>query len=148
MDVDGTLTDGKIYMSEDGECMKAFHVKDGLGIREILPQYGILPVIITGRKSKILEKRCQELGIRHVYQSISDKYTCMMEMTEKFQYSLSEIAFIGDDINDLLCIKSCGISGCPADAVEEVKKSVNYICSNYGGNGAVREFIYWLCNCV
>ena len=73
MDVDGTLTDGHIYMGPDGEVMKAFDVKDGYGIAHILPRYGIIPVIITGRRSQIVERRCAELGITELYQGVGDK---------------------------------------------------------------------------
>lgn len=149
MDVDGTLTDGKIYMGDSGELCKAFDIKDGCGIRMILMPAGIRPVIITGRSSKILENRCKELGITELYQGISDKIDCLNKLLGSTP-DYSKVAYIGDDINDLPCMKLIkeygGLIGCPADAVEDVKKQANFISSRNGGNGAVREFIEWLCN--
>ena len=141
MDVDGTLTDGKLYIGENGEVFKAFNVKDGCGIKDILPKYGIKPVIITARKSKILEKRCAELNIEMLYQGVSDKLSCLKTIAADLVVDSSEIAYIGDDITDIECMKYCGFSACPADAVEEVKSIVNYICKTNAGNGAVRELI-------
>jgi len=141
MDVDGTITDGKIYMGEHGEIMKAFNVKDGYAIREILPNYNILPVLITGRMSKIVENRALELGITHFFQGIADKQCLLKYIVEKENMLMSNVAFIGDDINDLECMMNCGLVGCPADAVHEVKKIADFICKKNGGEGAVREFI-------
>lgn len=150
MDVDGTLTDGKIYMGENGELMKAFDIKDGCGIHDILPQFEILPIIITARNSKILENRCEELGIVHLYQGQRDKLgmleTLMHELKiEKDKNGIyQEVAYIGDDIIDLECMKRVGVVGCPADAVKEVRNVSDFISQYAGGNGAVREFIEWI----
>lgn len=144
MDVDGTLTDGKIYMGKDGEMMKVFSIKDGCGIHDILLPAGIIPVIITGRKSKILEKRCQEIGIKQIHQGISNKIEKLLSITE----DISTVAYIGDDINDLSAMKPIkeagGKIGCPADATKKVKELADFISSRNGGDGAVREFIEWL----
>ena len=148
MDVDGTLTDGKIYIGENGELCKAFDIKDGCGITMILIPAGIIPVIITGRSSKILENRCKELGITQLYQGISDKVACLNALLGNAP-DYSKVAYIGDDINDLPCMQlikgNGGLIGCPADAVEEVKEWAEFISTRNGGNGAVREFIEWLC---
>lgn len=154
MDVDGTLTDGKIYISAEGECMKAFNVKDGYAIHELLKQHDIEPVIITGRKSKIVAKRAAELDIRHVYQGVGNKVAKIQELIREFQQSgaesfdASNIAYIGDDDNDLPAMKfvndNQGITGAPADAVRKVLATVTYPCKLQGGNGAVREFIEWM----
>ncbi len=154
MDVDGTLTDGKIYIGESGELFKAFDVKDGFGIKEILPAHEIVPIIITARESNILENRCRELGIREVYQGVHNKYAKMKEIIEKLdgtsdgQFCLADCAYIGDDILDLQCmepIKSAGgMIGCPSDAVVSVQRISDFIASRKGGEGAVREFIEWL----
>ena len=141
MDVDGTLTDGKIYMGNYGEVMKAFDVKDGCGIKDILPTLGIVPVIITGRVSQIVENRAKEIGITELHQGVRDKLAVLKEVAEKYAATPDEIAYIGDDINDLDCIDYCGVTACPADAVEEVKNSVDFICMANGGRGSVREFI-------
>lgn len=144
MDVDGTLTDGKIYIGANGELMKAFNVKDGYGIVQAKKR-GVLPVIITGRTSEIVEARAKELNIEELYQGISNKLEKLEEIAQKYQIKMDEIAYIGDDINDLDCMMACGCSACPNDAVEEVKNQVSYICEKSGGEGAVREFIHWFC---
>ncbi len=144
MDVDGTLTDGKIYMSSSGEAMKAFNVKDGYGIHEILPTLQITPIIITGRLSDIVAKRCIELNIKEVYQGVNNKLEKLQKVTDDF----SKVAYIGDDMNDLSCIRNVknagGIIGCPVDAVESVKVLSDYISPYKGGEGAVRDFIDWI----
>lgn len=144
MDVDGTLTDGKIYMGENGELMKAFNAKDGYAIRNLLPEYGITPVIITGRESKIIANRAQELRVPMLFQGIEDKITTLRDIASDKGIRFEEIAFIGDDLNDLLCIKTCGLSGCPADAADEVKICVDYVAGKNGGAGAVRDFVEWI----
>jgi 3-deoxy-D-manno-octulosonate 8-phosphate phosphatase (KDO 8-P phosphatase) len=144
MDVDGTLTDGKIYMGSSSELLKAFDIKDGCGIHDILPKHDILPAIITGRKSQILESRCNELELFHLYQGVNNKKEKMEELLALFGYSYSNVAYIGDDINDLPCMQKVSLIGCPADAVKEVKSIAHFVSSKGGGNGAVREFIEWL----
>lgn len=144
MDVDGTLTDGKIYMGNTGESFKAFCIKDGYGIVDMLIPAGITPVIITGRESVIVQRRAEELTIKEVYQGVSDKVGKLREVTDNF----CEVAVIGDDLNDI-CVMTMvkeagGLVGCPADAADGVKKVANYICKNDGGRGAVREFIEWI----
>ena len=141
MDVDGTLTDGHIYVGAEGEMMKAFHVQDGYGIAHILPRFGITPVIITGRSSRIVEKRAAELKIAHLHQGIGDKLAKLQEVAAELGATAEEIAYIGDDVNDLSCIQWCGCTACPADAVPEVLAAVDYVCKREGGRGAVREFI-------
>ena len=147
MDVDGTLTDGKIYMSGKGELFKAFDIKDGYGISRLLPKQGIIPVILTARESGIVKKRCDEIGIEHCYQGCGDKRKKLTELAKKFGIQpdatgiYQEIAYIGDDIPDLACMRVCGVAGCPADAVDEVKEMAHFISVKNGGNGAVREFI-------
>ncbi len=144
MDVDGTLTDGRIYISAQGEAMKAFHVQDGYGIAHILPELGITPVIITGRKSEIVRQRAKELKITELYQGIGDKLAKLQEVAGSLGIAREEIAYIGDDLNDLSCIRWCGLSACPADAVPEVIPECDFRCTREGGRGAVREFIGYL----
>ena len=145
MDVDGTLTDGKIYIGNEGEIMKAFHVKDGYAIAR-LPEFGIRPVIITGRHSAIVAYRAEELGIHDCIQGVKDKLSTLKVLAEKYHVEPEEIAYIGDDLNDLLCMKWCGLSACPADAVQEVREEAGYVCKENGGCGAVREYIEWIRN--
>lgn len=144
MDVDGTLTDGKIYMGAHGEMMKAFNIKDGCGIHDIAIPGGIIPVIITGRTSEIVKKRCGELGIQQVYQGIKNK----IEQLNSIADDLSQVAYIGDDINDLSCMipvkEAGGVVGCPADAVEREKEISDFVALHNGGDGAVRDFIEWI----
>ena len=148
MDVDGTLTDGKIYMGNEGEVCKAFNVKDGCGIHDILIPSGIVPVIITGRNSLILERRCKELEIQELYQGVKNKRDILDKLLKEAACRYKEVAYIGDDINDLSCMQvikvAGGLIGCPADAVKEVMEISDFISSKEGGNGAVREFIEWI----
>lgn len=144
MDVDGTLTDGKIYMSSAGELCKAFDIKDGCGIHDIAIPADIVPVIITSRQSDIVLKRCTELGIKEIYQGVSSKMETLVLLTE----DLSTVAYIGDDINDLSCMKlvkeAGGVVGCPRDATKRVLEVADFVATHNGGNGAVREFIEWI----
>ena len=144
MDVDGTLTDGKIYMGNNGELMKAFSVKDGCGIHDILIPSGITPIVITGRKSDIVLKRCKEIGIVEVYQGINNKIDKLFTITSDF----SSVAYIGDDINDFSCMmlvkEAGGIVGCPKDSVSKVTRIADFVSGYKGGDGAVRNFIEWL----
>lgn len=143
MDVDGTLTDGKIYMSANGELMKAFNIKDGYAIAR-LRDYGIEPVIITGRSSEIVSQRCRELKIFELHQGVENKSYKLRELCKKYQVDLSKVAYIGDDLNDLPCMTICGFSASPSDAVKQVRDKAHYVCKTKGGEGAVREFIDYL----
>lgn len=140
MDVDGTLTDGKVYIGPGGEEFKAFNIKDGLGIKYLIKR-GIVPAIITGRKSEIVLTRAKELGIEEVYQGIEDKLSVYHQLVEKYKLNAEEVAFIGDDLNDLSLLDQVGLSFCVADAVETVREKVDYVTKQKGGEGAVREAI-------
>ena len=146
LDVDGTLTDGKIYMGAEGELMKAFSVKDGYALNTLCKNAGITPVIITARKSDIVLRRCEELGISEVYQGYHDKLAVMRRIMGDMLPS--QCAYIGDDVLDLPCIEFLndqgGVSGCPADAAKEVVQAVSFVCTKEGGSGAVREFVEWI----
>lgn len=145
MDVDGTLTDGKIYMGDTGEIMKAFCAHDAVGVRK-LQINNIIPVIITGRASKIVEKRAIEMDmdLTCVFQGVSNKLKKLEELSIKYGFNLNEIAYIGDDENDLECIKKCGLRGCPNDAVLLIKNECNFISKYNAGEGAVREFVEYI----
>ncbi|NLV88196.1 MAG: HAD-IIIA family hydrolase [Tissierellia bacterium] len=140
MDVDGTLTDGKIYMGKDGEVFKAFNAKDGLRIRQ-LPKFGIIPVIITGRQSSILTRRAEELGISEVYQGISNKPKVLNTLLDKYGLEYANIAYIGDDENDYTAMSLCGVKGCPRDAAHAILNIADFVSKRDGGNGAVRDFL-------
>ncbi len=144
MDVDGTLTDGKINMGPDGEVFKAFDIKDGYAINEMLPAHGIVPAIITGRTSRIVENRARELHITELYQGKHDKLDTLKQLMAKHGCSRENVAYIGDDILDIECMRECGVVGCPADSCRQVKEIAHYVCNRNGGDGAVREFIEFL----
>lgn len=154
MDVDGTLTDGKVYMGNDGELFKAFDIKDGYGIRFLLAEKGIVPIVITARNSRIVDNRCKEMAISEIHQGVMVKMDCLKDILisysqkDQFEYSLSCVAYIGDDLLDLQCmipIKNAGgIIGCPADAVTEVKNICEFVSHHKGGDGAVREFVEYI----
>lgn len=144
MDVDGTLTDGKINMGPDGEVFKAFDIKDGYAINEMLPAHGIVPAIITGRTSRIVENRARELHITELYQGKHDKLDTLKQLMAKHGCSRENVAYIGDDILDIECMHKCGVVGCPADSCRQVKEIAHYVCNRNGGDGAVREFIEFL----
>lgn len=144
MDVDGTLTDGKIYMGNQGEVFKAFDVRDGYAINNILRRYGVKTAIITGRRSKIVENRSKELKIDFLYQDIKDKLSVLQELSNQLAVSFEQIVYMGDDVADLECMKRCKYSACPVDAVSEIKANSKYICKAEGGRGAVREYVEYL----
>ena len=138
MDVDGTLTDGRIYIGPDGEAMKEFSVKDGMGI-SMLHTAGVATAIITGRKSTIVERRAAELKISHVWQGCQDKREAWMQMKDEMQLADRDIAYIGDDLNDLSLLMRAGLACCTADVQPEVKYVSHVISGCNGGNGAVRD---------
>lgn len=145
MDVDGTLTDGKIYIGNNGELMKAFNVKDGFGLAN-LKDNGIIPVIVTGRASKIVDIRANELGITEVYQNVKDKNEILNKILLKFNLSNDEIGYIGDDINDFNVMNKCGFKACPTNAIDNVRNICNYVSPYCSGDGAVRDIIDYILN--
>lgn len=140
MDVDGTMTDGSINIGPNGEIYKKFNVKDGYGIKLAI-EFGITPAIITGRQSSIVENRAKELKISEVHQNVTDKCAVLKELIKKYGLTSENIAYVGDDINDIAAINMAGHSFCPSDAVEEVKKIADTILQTKGGEGAIRECI-------
>lgn len=148
MDVDGTLTDGKIYMGQDGEIAKAFNIKDGAGIALILPKQDIIPIIITARESRIIEKRCQELKIKEFHQGVKDKLKTLQDILKREHEDLASVAYAGDDIPDIPCMetvrKSGGLVLCPADAIPEIKALANYVSGYNAGDGAIRDCINYI----
>jgi 3-deoxy-D-manno-octulosonate 8-phosphate phosphatase (KDO 8-P phosphatase) len=140
LDVDGVMTDGGLYFSNSGDEFKRFNAQDGYGIVK-LQRAGIQVGIITGRVSKIVERRAEELGITEVYQNFENKINAYESIKRKFNFADANIAYIGDDEFDLAVLKCVGFSAAPADAVPVVKKQSHYVCTHGGGNGAVREVI-------
>lgn len=137
-DCDGVLTDGGMYYSEKGDELKKFNTKDGMGIQR-LKESGIKCGIITGENTQIVVNRGNKLKLDYVYTNIKDKLSVLKEIAEKERVDLSEIAYIGDDINDVECISAVGLGMAVADAMEEVKECADYVLSSEGGRGAVRE---------
>lgn len=140
MDVDGTLSDGKIYYSDKGEEYKVFDVKDGLGLR-VWKKLGKKSAIITGRKSFIVEKRAKELGIDEIFMGVENKAEVVKILKEKYTLDKEQIACIGDDYNDLPMFAQSGLKFTPSNAIEAIKKSADIVLSKKGGDGAVREMI-------
>ena len=143
LDVDGTLTDGHIYIGENGEIMKAFYAHDAVGVRNLIAR-GIMPIIITGRVSNSVKIRAEEMDISEVYLGVMDKKEKLLEIVEKYGLDLKNVAYIGDDVNDLECMGLCGFVACPNNAVEEVRSIANFVSKYDGGHGAVREFCDYL----
>ena len=144
MDVDGTLTNGQINIGQNGEVFKSFYCRDGLAIIKAA-KAGIQPVILTSRISNIVKERAKELGIDIVLQGAqNEKKKILISYLKEAEVECKDIAYIGDDLNDLECMKICGIVGCPTDAVDEVKAISDFISIKNGGYGAVREFIDWI----
>ncbi|TDT69730.1 3-deoxy-D-manno-octulosonate 8-phosphate phosphatase (KDO 8-P phosphatase) [Hypnocyclicus thermotrophus] len=140
LDVDGTLTDGKLYYDNNGIETKSFSVKDGFAIveaRELGFKFGI----ITGRESKIVEKRAKELKFEIIYQGIKNKLEKIDEICNIYNIKYEEIAYMGDDINDIPAIKKVGFTAAPNDADNFIKEQVDFVSTKNGGDGAVREFI-------
>jgi 3-deoxy-D-manno-octulosonate 8-phosphate phosphatase (KDO 8-P phosphatase) len=143
MDVDGTLTDGTVFVLPDGEEVKSYNVKDGLGIL-LAHMAGIRMAIITGKTSKSLEKRAEKLRIAEIHQGILDKKFALEEIMKKYGLVADEVAYIGDDLADLEVIRTVGLAAAVADAHPEIKKHSHYICRENGGRGAVRELIEFI----
>jgi len=140
LDVDGCLTDGRIYYTDAGEEVKAFSVKDGLGISAWV-RLGKKVAIITGRRSKIVERRAKELGVTHLHQGVKDKKTLLTSILEEDGLKWEQVAAIGDDWNDLAMLECVGWSFTPADGASCIRNRVQTRLTNKGGRGAVREMI-------
>ena len=140
LDVDGVLTDGSIYISPAGEVFKGFNAKDGMGISCAL-RSGLQIAVITGRQSPIVERRCEELGITILQQGVKDKRLALQQMAQELGLVREEIAYMGDDLNDIPAFKASGLNLVPADAAMEVLAVADIITKASGGRGAVREAI-------
>ena len=140
LDVDGVLTDGSIYISPAGEVFKGFNAKDGMGISCAL-RSGLQIAVITGRQSPIVERRCEELGITLLQQGVKDKRLALQQMAQELGLVREEIAYMGDDLNDIPAFKASGLNLVPADAAMEVLAVADIITKASGGHGAVREAI-------
>lgn len=140
LDVDGVLTDGTIYISPAGEVFKGFNAKDGMGISCAL-RNNLQIAVITGRQSPIVERRCEELGIKLFMQGVKDKRLALLKMAQELGLTREEIAYMGDDLNDIPAFKASGLNFVPADGSIEVLAVADIITKAKGGCGAVREAI-------
>jgi 3-deoxy-D-manno-octulosonate 8-phosphate phosphatase (KDO 8-P phosphatase) len=140
LDVDGTMTDGAIYIGSNQEEIKKFNVKDGAGI-SLAQSAGIEFMLLTGRSSGCVEKRAEELRIKHVAQGVHNKVEYLREFCTRNNLLVENVAYIGDDLNDLPAMRYAGISACPSDAVEEVQNYCDFVLPRKGGAGVVRVFI-------
>ncbi len=145
LDVDGTLTDGKIIYTSNGDELKNFDVKDGLAIATWTKKLDLKAAIITGRTSSLVEKRAKDLGITHLYQGIHNKDEILEKILKEENLTWEQVATIGDDLNDLKMSKKANISFAPNDASLYLKDKVNIICKSNGGYGAVREMVEYIC---
>jgi len=137
-DVDGVLTDGGRYFSKNGESLKKFHVRDGMAVNLLL-RHDIKTAILTKEKSKITQTWAKSMNITKVYSGAKIKEEKLKTICNFFNLTPTEIAFIGDDVNDVNLLNKVGISASPFDGTSHVKKIVDYVCKNSGGNGAFRE---------
>ncbi|WP_416306231.1 3-deoxy-manno-octulosonate-8-phosphatase KdsC [Neptunicella sp. SCSIO 80796] len=137
-DVDGVFSDGRIYLGNDGEELKAFHTRDGYGIKAI-QKLGIQVAVITGRSSNIVERRMQNLGVAHIIQGEEDKGPALQALTNKLKLAPSQIAAMGDDMPDIGMFELAGIRLSVADGHPYVRQQADYVTCLHGGFGAVRE---------
>jgi len=138
LDVDGVLTDGKLYFDNSGNEIKTFSTRDGFGLKA-LQRYGISLAFITGRRSDIVSERARQLGVKHVYQGQDNKMEAFRDLLAKTGCAESEICYAGDDLIDLPILLRAGLSVTVSDAVPQVKQRVHWVTGNPGGGGAVRE---------
>ncbi|MBP7552162.1 MAG: HAD-IIIA family hydrolase [Spirochaetes bacterium] len=139
-DVDGVLTDAGMYYTEKGDELKKFNTHDGMGIH-LIKNDGIKTAILTSENTKIVENRAKKLKIDYVFQGVKNKLKTMLDLCKKLDIEINNVAYIGDDINDLELLKAAGVKACPNDAVDKIKNIENiHILSKNGGYGAVREF--------
>ena len=142
-DVDGVLTDSGMYYSENGDELKKFNTRDGVGLR-VLQENGIQTAIFTSEDTEIVNRRAEKLKIDHVFQGVHDKKKALTEFCKSIGINLKNIAFIGDDVNDTELLKAVGYSACPADAIDANRNIVHFVCDAKGGGGCVREFAEYL----
>ncbi|MDR1647952.1 MAG: HAD hydrolase family protein [Zoogloeaceae bacterium] len=144
-DVDGVLTDGRLYFSADGETLKAFNTLDGQGFK-LLQAAGIAPVILTGRTSGAVEKRMTGLGVEHCFQGVADKHACLASLLQTLNLPWTAAGYMGDDLIDLAAMRACGLAAAPANAHESARARAHIVTRARGGEGAAREICDLLLN--
>jgi 3-deoxy-D-manno-octulosonate 8-phosphate phosphatase (KDO 8-P phosphatase) len=138
LDVDGVLTDGRLYLGPRGEALKAFHVRDGVGLKQ-LQQAGLAVAVISGRRSPIVAARCRELGVRHVLQGVGDKLPALMRLCARLKLTPAACACVGDDLPDVPVMRAAALSFAVADAHRAARRAADIVTRLPGGRGAVRE---------
>ena len=139
-DNDGVLTDTGVYYSADGEIFKRFSIRDGMGVERLRKELGIETGIITGEISGSIKKRAEKLKITELLLGVMEKHLLLSEIQERNNIKPENIAYIGDDVNDIKLMKLVGLTASPADAMAEIRNMVDYVCEQKGGHGAFREF--------
>lgn len=137
-DVDGVLTDAGMYYSESGDEWKKFNTRDGMGVK-LLQKAGLITAIVTQERTRLVARRAEKLAIPEVHQGVFDKLSLIRDMAMRYGISLRQVAYIGDDVNDMEALKAVGLSAAPADSLPQVLEIVDYVCRKKGGEGAVRE---------
>jgi len=145
LDVDGVFTDGTITYTKEGEHTKGFDMRDGMGL-EILRQFGVEVMIMTSEQSELVAKRMQKLQIKHVFLGVKDKYTLLKTLSKQHGFSLNNVAYVGDDVNDMANICSVGWSFAPQNAMTEIKTIADVILTKKSGGGAIREACHFIKN--
>ncbi|MDR3668038.1 MAG: HAD-IIIA family hydrolase [Ignavibacteriaceae bacterium] len=139
-DNDGVLTDTGVYYSDEGEIFKRFSIRDGMGVERLRNELGIETGIITGEISGSIRKRAEKLKIKNLFLGAKEKHLLLTEIQERNNIKLENIAYIGDDVNDIQLMKLIGLTASPADGMPEIRNLVDYVCQQKGGHGAFREF--------
>ncbi|MFU8830838.1 MAG: KdsC family phosphatase [Wenzhouxiangella sp.] len=137
-DVDGVMTDGRLYLSDDGIESKTFHTRDGLGLKALMG-HGIIVAVITARRSNVVSRRMAELGIEHLMQGREDKKAAIETLIETLEVAPEQVAYTGDDLVDWPAMRLCGLKCAPADAVAWIRERADFVSQQPGGRGAVRE---------
>lgn len=140
-DCDGVLTDCGVYYGENGEVLKKFNIRDGMGVERLRKLANIETGIITGETSPSVIKRAEKLKIEELHLGIKDKVLVLEQIIKDRNITAEQIAYIGDDVNDIELMKKVGLTACPADAISFTRNIANYICENKGGEGCFREFV-------
>lgn len=138
-DVDGVLTDTGVYYGPEGEVMKRFSIRDGMGVERLRTLCGVETGIITGELSPSVAKRAGKLKITSLHLGVKDKISCLRKILTEKNLKPEEVAFIGDDVNDMDILKAVGLAACPADAMNLIQEAIHFKCVNKGGNGCFRE---------
>lgn len=139
LDCDGVMTDGRLYYADDGSQLRAFHVRDGVGIK-MLMEAGIDVAFITGSRTEAIERRAKDLGVAHCLTGIEDKLTALQTLCDGLGIPLDAVAHVGDDVNDLPVLARVGLPATVWDAVPAVRDRARIVTARTGGDGAVREF--------